>query len=444
MIKIFLTALGIRWIYAIALFAWMGNSGLIGTDSITYLANAEGFAKSIAAGDLHGIMWLGPPNYTMPLFHWVMAFCALAFGSFTALGFVAVQGVVDAGTCILVARTAGEIDPHFAKATGIAAAINPTQILLTGLVYTDTLFLFFMAAAMFCAVAWLKTPAIRTAALMGVALGAATLVRALAAGFIIPLLVLLVAVILLRRQPLRPVLKQAAAAAVIAGLCIAPALARNVIDIGHWSLTPQGGLHLALWVAPLVKEAKDGTPWQTTFDRNQAEMNRRFPTAAGNIFELSERYTEIAREQLAELGVAAMAKAWIMGAAINLGAPAIILSPPVSQLPRTGFYGTPGDSPVAKIWNFLFHSDNALYAWLLLVGIAGVVVMRAIQTAGVAILVGQGRWAELALFALWTGYILAINGPVASPKYRLPLEIPFVILTGAGFAALSRTRPATA
>ena len=44
----------------------------------------------------------------------------------------------------------------------------------------------------------------------------------------------------------------------------------------------------------------------------------------------------------------------------------------------------------------------------------------------------------LQLFLLWFLYILAINGPVASPKYRLPIEPVLMVLTGAGLSFARR------
>ena len=40
------------------------------------------------------------------------------------------------------------------------------------------------------------------------------------------------------------------------------------------------------------------------------------------------------------------------------------------------------------------------------------------------------------LFGLWTGYVLAVTGPIASLKYRLPIEPVLAVLTGAGFCLL--------
>jgi hypothetical protein len=53
-------------------------------------------------------------------------------------------------------------------------------------------------------------------------------------------------------------------------------------------------------------------------------------------------------------------KAWVIDATINLASPAIIISPPIAQLPRTGFYATTGGSVFGKIGNFLFHSARAM------------------------------------------------------------------------------------
>lgn len=119
----------------------------------------------------------------------------------------------------------------------------------------------------------------------------------------------------------------------------------------------------------------------------------------------------------------------------------IILSPPILQLPRTGFNGTVGNTLLEKVGNFLFRSDNAFYAWVLLLEIAGVAVVRVIQFCGLmGILREGGNWSIMLFLAGWFVYVLAINGPIASPKYRLPLEPLLCVLTGAGFCLLRTSR----
>ena len=155
----------------------------------------------------------------------------------------------------------------------------------------------------------------------------------------------------------------------------------------------------------------------------------------------SQHYAEFGRARLWGFGPLAVAKAWLTGAAINLAAPAGIASPVVSKLPRIGYYDTKGATTVQKIWNFLFHSDNALFAWIALIGIAGVAAFRLLQLIGaLALLREPGAMGPLLLLGMWIGFILIVNGPIGSPKYRLPIEPVLAILTGAGLRSLRPNR----
>jgi hypothetical protein len=437
--KVFLSALAVRWCYAVLMVALMGDAGLQSVDSETYLGYAHDLAAQVVSGSLGGMRWLGPIGDSMPLANWLFGLCGLVFGAATAFGYVLLQGIIDAGTCLLVYRIAKTIDNTYAAPAGLAAALNPTQIVLSGLVLTDTPFLFFTALFLLGTVQYLRAATWRHAVLVGLALGAATLTRALSAPFVVVLLLFLLVAKLASRSFSRLVIAQLGVTAAIFTICIAPVLWRNVTQFGAWSLTPQSGIHLALWVAPLVKEAADGTPWQRSYNDIQRRVDDRYPTPTANPFEQSHRYREIALEELATLDIRAMAKAWLVGAAINLGSPAIILSPPILSLPRTGFYATPGASPLDKVKNFIFHSENATYTWILLIGIAGVLVARLVQLMGLIVVLHRGgQVVVLCLFGLWVTYVLAVNGPVASPKYRLPIEPPLMVLTGAGLSTMLR------
>jgi len=439
LLKIFFAALAIRWVYDISMFALLGDPGLQTVDSTSYLQQAHDFATEISAGSLHGLQWLGAVGQAMPLFQWLIALCAMAFGRYTPIGYVLVQGAIDAGTCVLILGLARSLNERFAAPAALAAVFNPTQIVMSGLALADTPFLFLCTLFLLAAVCFLRDPTWRWAATIGLALGAATMTRSLAAPFAAILLIfLLIAGTRQKKMPIGYLFAKLSATAAVFLLCLAPLLWRNVSQFGAWSLTPQGGVHLALWIVPLVKEAKDGTPWERSYDDMQRRVRDRYPAPAGNPFEESRRYQVIAREQLGTLGSRAIAKAWLVGATINMATPAVILSPPVSQLPRTGFYGTPGTSPLNKIANFLLHSDNATYTWILLAGIAGVATMRAIQLIGIVQLLRLGGYLPiLCLFGLWVAYVLAVNGPVASPKYRLPIEAPLAVLSGVGLRTLA-------
>lgn len=435
MLWLFLFALSIRWIYALGIYAAMGDNGLITADGRGYMSDARQMVEFLRAGTLHGGQWLGTDLSTMPVFSWLLTLHVMAFGDKGAFAYVLTQGVLDAATCVFVYGMAASVSERFALPAGIAAAINPTQIILAGLVYTDTPFLFFCAIMLFGTLRWLRSPSLDAALIIGLGIGGATLTRILMLPWLPVLIVFLLAVLLFRRTFALRHLGHAAVIAAIGLLCISPIVLRSAIEHRAFALTPQGGVHLAFWVVPLVKEAKDGTPWERTADAMSKRVKAKYPNLPKEPFEASRLTAEVGREALAELGYPALVKAWATGAVINVAAPAIILSPPVAQLPRTGFFATPGSSAVEKVFNFMFRSDNSGYAWALLLGIAGVAIVRMMQVIGLVTVLRISPAAAI-LVVLWVSFVLAVNGPVASPKYRLPVEPALCLLTGAGFVAL--------
>jgi hypothetical protein len=437
---VLLTALALRWGYALALYVTMGDEGLAGLDSVDYLRFAGTFAMDAAKGNVSGWQWLGANLHMMPFFTWLLAACFAIGTLFGPFLYVLAQGAADTWTCFLVHRIAGHFDNRFAIPAAVAAAINPTQIVMAGLVYSDTPFVTFVALSFLASLRWMEMPSWKNVSLIGIGLGAAALFRALIVPWGFISIAFLAVVCLLRGQLRLNAAIQLAGAAIILALAIAPVVLRNHVQYGAWSLTPQGGMHLTRWVVPLVTEAKDGTPWERTYALMEKRTEERFGPLTNNPFENSRRYIEIGNEAMREMGLLPAIKAWVYGAAINMAAPGLLISPPVSQLPRTGFFSTPGENMTAKIINFIFRSDNALYAQLLLAGLVGVALIRLIQLAGVAALCRTRHMTALVFCAAWIAYVLVINGPVASPKYRLPIEPVLNVLTGAGFALIVRRK----
>jgi hypothetical protein len=435
--KVIAFALAIRWTYCLVLFAFMGNDGITGVDSESLLSHGQNFAKSLADGAVHGWQWVGTDPLVMPLFTWVIAIYIFIFGKWAVLSYVMSQGILDSATCYLIYRIARTFDSGSAIPAAIASAVNPTQIVLSGFFYTDTPFVFFVALFLLASVQWLTSPTWRTAMLIGLGLGGGMLFRPVIAPWVPAFAAFLLVSAAIRRDLSAHRLGQVATVIIIISICTVPILMQNVTQYGAWALTSQSGMHLSRWIAPLVREAKDGTPWVVGYKETERRTAERFGKESPNPFEQSRRYREIALEELGRLGPVAITKAWLIGAAINLAAPAIILSPPISHLPRTGFYATHGRTMMEKIKKFLFSSDSALYAWVLLVGIAGVAIARMLEFIGVVelIRVDANRWILL-LFAGWCLYILVANGPIASPKYRLPIEPVLMVLTGVGAKAL--------
>jgi hypothetical protein len=88
----------------------------------------------------------------------------------------------------------------------------------------------------------------------------------------------------------------------------------------------------AYWVVPLVMQAKDGTSWEHGVALMRKRVEDRYGEKAANSAEDSRKLSEVAREALAELGPSAIAKAWLTGAMINLGAPVATIFPPLMKV----------------------------------------------------------------------------------------------------------------
>jgi len=440
---IFAAALVVRLAYTLGLYLGMGPEALLAEDSLLYLGLARDF---VSEGDFvhftDGARGFEPETERMPLYviwlalhQWVSGISAPLFPALT-------QAAVDALACVIIARTAMLLEPRLLVPAGLIAACNPTQFIVSAMVLTDSLFFFFVCLMLYAAVQWLRQPAWRWALLLGLAVGLGVSTRVMLLPAVVALAILLpLAAAWLGRLRIAGIVHVLVFVAICAALQ-APILARNLSRYDTAQLTSQGGAFSLLWVAPLVMEAVDGTPHA----ENAQRMYLRYKSEIGGVesenpFTRSAQMTTTARHVISELGVIATAKAWLIGGAINLFSPAAILSPPVSNLPRTGFYDIAGDNKLDKLSAFMFRNDNPTYAWVLIVTFLALLAVRAGQIMGLGhglIRREPGQTAAarrevrivLILLMLWTLYILIVNGPIASPKYRLPIE-PFAVICGA-------------
>jgi hypothetical protein len=155
-----------------------------------------------------------------------------------------------------------------------------------------------------------------------------------------------------------------------------------------------------------------------------------------NPFDEAAIYRDLTREYLWALPPQAFVKAWLSGAAINLASPATLMIPQVMKIQRIGFYETEGETPFAKMRNFIAESSTARYlAWLA----AGALIewpVRLLGVIGLWLLLRNRERRAPAIFAIaWIGFILAVQGPVASAKYRLPIEPIAMALAGVAVAS---------
>ena len=423
---VFTSALVIRFAYVLGFYLGIGPDALTANDSIVYASSASQILdQGLGAWQVD----------LMPLYPLFLAAHYAIQGSTDPLFPVLTQCALDACTAVMAGLIAGRLDRNLALPAGLFAALCPTLIITAGIIYTDSLFLFFATAALLAAQRWLQRPGWACAILLGTTLGLALFTRVMIAPWAAGLLAALpLGALLLRRFNWRAPLQMGLVAFLCAGLQ-SPVLVRNAIEFDSFGLTAQGGSHALYWIVPLVREAVDGTSQEAGADDLRQRFNATDAATETNPFRRSNAMSAYALDELGHLGLGAIAKGWTIGAAINLGAPATILSPPVADLPRTGFYDTPGVSKGEKMVNFLFANDNPGYAWILLISLAGLGLVRLVQLGGVLSLACRGREVRIALLLLlgWIAFILLINGPIASAKYRLPIEPAMGIFFAQGF-----------
>jgi 4-amino-4-deoxy-L-arabinose transferase-like glycosyltransferase len=440
-IAIFILAAGVRIGYVAFCYLQFGPDGLMGPDSHGFLLIGQFLADGGSAfqgrGGQSGFM-LG----TMPVAFTLMSWTLTPGVAPDPFGYVLIQCWIDAATCILIGCLAAQFERGLFVPAALLAALNPTQIIVAGMVYTDTPFLFFATAGLLLSIVWLKEPSYGTALGAGLAWGLALMTRPFVQYWLVVLpVVLLVMAAIKHRSRNAKHLPHVMVMIILVTAVAAPVALRNLDQFGTLRLSAQSGAHFLFWISPLVREFKDGTPRA----ESNARLNRLYKNWKGTPppsgpFETSDRMMEIAKEELLALGPVAVASDWVQGAAMNLSVPASAIAPPVSRLPRSGFYDTQGESFLDKVLNFLLHNDGAVYAQILLLSAAPIPAWIVLAIAGAYILLFRRPDSALPalVLLLWASFTLALNGPVFSPKYRLPLEPAWIVFASVGWVWLWR------
>jgi hypothetical protein len=242
------------------------------------------------------------------------------------------------------------------------------------------------------------------------------------------------------RRGIAPSVAAALLFVLAAALPVAPVLIRNAVHYDAVSLTTQTGEHLAYWIVPLVTQRADGTPYQVTVERMRALVAQRMAarglSANSDPFRVAAVKSEVAREELSRLPASALVKSWLEGMLVNLASPALILDPRARALPKPSFYDTPGRTLWEKAVAYLF-ADPGLYQVLLLAGLAGTLPFVLLSAIGSVLLLRTRFWAAIFAFGA-AAYFLLVNGPVATPKYRLPIEPMLIVWSAIAMAWLAR------
>ena len=425
---VFTISLVIRFAALACAFHFGGNEAFMSPDSQEFLSRA------LSHPGLAAILGLDPDHSydrgMMPLAAWFMSITGGIPETSPALGYIVLQCVMDAVTCVMIAAAADTIRRGWGIWAGMLAAANPTQIAIALLYLADSIFLFFASLAILAGLRLIRQPGWRTAIGLGAALGLAGLTRSA----IVPLgpyfLVLLFW--LMDRQTAWPRrIAHLISAACVFAVVLSPAVIRNFADSGTVAITNQGGVHLLYWVVPLVRNFTEGTPIDATQTSAKNELNRRVAQTDSNL-DTETAAKQLGWEMLWEKGPGPVFIAWSAGAILNLTIPAAADAPILRSLTHESFYKTPGGNIVDKVHTFLTDPRNTAFVTVMSISAAGVAIFLAALGFGSAIALRAHTAMTMFLLAWIIGF-LALNGPIAAPKYRLPIEPVWMILAAAAF-----------
>jgi len=223
---------------------------------------------------------------------------------------------------------------------------------------------------------------------------------------------------------------------IFAALPIAPIILRNEIYFHTLALTSQSGEHMLIWIAPMLRQRQDGTPFEASVKENYSKFDTlvgKNPSAYFNPFARSSLMSSIAISELGSIRPATFIKAWIDGAAVNLIAPAALADPRVRLMQKPSFFGTPGRTLIERSALYLTSSSVA-FASIFILSSAGSALAFILAAMGFVWLI-RHRPTIAALAAIPVVYFLFINGPVGAAKYRMPMEPSLIVLAAVGVAS---------
>lgn len=422
-----------------------GGSFHNGSDSGKYLRIAEGIGKTgefVWIETRDGTVVATEATDRMPLYPWFLAAIFDVFGEGALGAVVRVQAVIDGLTVIALALAAAAISRRFVIGTALVAAVIPNFLVHSSYVLTETLFLAFFAWGL-CTLLWaLRGHTTLLLSMAGLCFGAALLTRPVLMFFPLFLLpVLVYALVATGRAGVGRAALMALIPVIVMAAFAMPRVVDNYRNHGHAVLTTQSGNHLTKWVYPCLR-----TPWTCSSISDAWDENRRTRDARLALLPPDQRddpyvrdsiLREIGKERIRELGIVRIAVGMTVGAIKNTVQTAVYETLTQFRQPPNFLSAMPGEGFGDKFVNFVATNKTNVFMIVWAIAQAGLLLSRVVQLAGLGSGLKDPRIRPyVALLFMTVIYFLAVNGPIANPKYRLPAEPGFIILLVMGWYTL--------
>ena len=348
------------------------------------------------------------------------------------LSVLVIQSIIDSFTCVLISMLGYHVYPKHCGIFGWLAAVWPNLFVHSGMILGDSLFLCFFVLFLLMFTGFLHKPTTLAALATGAVLGLTTLVRPTTQFIILLAPAVLPIILMISKMKVREAIFNSFIIFVAAVVCVAPLLIKNVAKYDSFALTSQNGTHLQGWVASEVVMLRDGVGREEAVTMLQTKtteaLSKLSPNQQINPFVRSAQQVDTALYEIAATPKHIIAKSWMQGAIINLAAPALLIDKRIRQLPHISFAEDTRGDLIARTGQFISGS-SPIYVLALVASAVGAIFVSTMQLVGFFVQLRVNMMLAI-LSVLTVTYFLVINGPVGSPKYRLPIEPILIIWFG--------------
>ncbi|MDA0239176.1 MAG: glycosyltransferase family 39 protein [Proteobacteria bacterium] len=437
LVAIFLAALVIRILNWISiddpsLYAFAGDSPIYWDGAKAWLDSGY-FSRAEGGGFV-------PETERVPLYHLFLVPFRWIFDDMLWPVLIA-QSILDTGTCMLIGLLGAQLTRSTGLLAGLLAAAWPNLVIHSQLILSDSLFLFLFTGVLYFASKYLKSARLADAVVVGILCGGAIMTRSVA--LYIPISMAISAPFISRKILGNWHSGLFASIAILgAGLVVvSPLLLRNANNYDSFQLTAQGGTHLLNWVVGYVNSLEKGKTFteeaQKIQERHRFQMQRNgLEVNISNPFEAAAMQVAFAKQEFRKIPIQSVLKAWLYGAALNLGTPAVIMDPRIRTYNRNSLMDSRGTSVMGRLWSFLEGNDPTYLTWVA-IGLIASTFCVGLQFYGWIVLMRHTVWPAL-FGTLAIGYFLLVNGPVGTPKYRLPFEPILIVFQALALLTLFR------
>ncbi len=437
LIVIFIAALTVRFLNGVSIDDFMQYAFV--EDSPIYWDGAKAWLDSgyFSEATVDGFR---PETERVPFYHLFLLPFRWAFGD-TLRPVLIAQSVLDSSTCVIIALLGARLTRPTGLLAGLLAAAWPNLVIHSQLILNDSLFLFLFAGVLYFASNYLKAARLADAVIVGLLCGGAIMTRSVA--LYIPISMAISAPFISRKVlgTWHSGIFAGIAMLGISLIVVSPLLWRNANNYDSFQLTAQGGTHSLHWIVGYVNSLEKGKTFteeaRNIQKRHRAQIQQDgIQVDSSNPFEIAAAQVEFAKQEFSKIPPQSVLKAWLFGAALNLGTPAVVMDPRIRAHNWKSLMDSTGSSLTGRIWSFLDGNDPIYLIWVA-IGMVASTLCAALQLYGWFVLLRHAMWPAI-FGVLAIGYFLLVSGPVGAPKYRLPFE-PVLIVFQA-FALLNLFR----